>query len=352
MRFLRTHPAVFLASLIFVQVSLASSGPVSVKDFGALGNGTGDDGPAFQMAANAAAPNGLRIFVPAGTYNILRPIVISNRGTVFHGDGAFATLLRFLATAPNQTLFTFNPAGSSDYYGGGLENLGMTVLTAQPGTTAIKIVNASHISLQSVATWEWSDPTHTSVGLQLQGREFFLVDRCMFYADRPFVIQKNPVLFLDFDHSRVVQSAFVPASSQPGISVADGVYISNSDFENVNVSGGTYGIYWSDHTATLDSNNVSVRNLRWETSDNGNGWAIYFTRFGRSYINNLVLDSITERNNVATNGVYLRMVRGGGIKNSDLGYESEYSSKTAVDMGFSVTNFSMDSTNLLSGFVK
>ena len=46
----------------------------SVKDFGALGDGVNDDGPAIQLAINSGVRN---IFFPTGIYKITTPIVIS-----------------------------------------------------------------------------------------------------------------------------------------------------------------------------------------------------------------------------------------------------------------------------------
>jgi hypothetical protein len=43
---------------------------VSVKDFGAIGNGVANDTSAIQAAINYAAPLGVSVFVPAGTYKI------------------------------------------------------------------------------------------------------------------------------------------------------------------------------------------------------------------------------------------------------------------------------------------
>lgn len=47
---------------------------VSVKDFGAVGNGVADDTVAFQNAVNYAAPLGALVYVPQGTYLITETI--------------------------------------------------------------------------------------------------------------------------------------------------------------------------------------------------------------------------------------------------------------------------------------
>ena len=65
------------------------SDEVSVKDFGATGNGTTDDGPAFQLAVNALGNKGGTIIIPPGTYLINTQVVISNLygAVTFEGYG-------------------------------------------------------------------------------------------------------------------------------------------------------------------------------------------------------------------------------------------------------------------------
>jgi len=67
------------AVLRSVQSKLQES--VSVKDFGAVGDGVTDDTAAIQAAANT----GKFIYVPAGTYKITNEITVSTNGTQFFG---------------------------------------------------------------------------------------------------------------------------------------------------------------------------------------------------------------------------------------------------------------------------
>jgi hypothetical protein len=56
---------------------------ISVKDFGAVGNGVADDTTAIQNALNSGART---VFIPKGTYNITAPLQMSS-GTNFIGEG-------------------------------------------------------------------------------------------------------------------------------------------------------------------------------------------------------------------------------------------------------------------------
>ena len=64
--------------------------PVSVKDFGALGNGVNDDTQAFKNAIN----NSNCVYVPSGSYLISDTIVIDKPLTLY-GENLNTTVLNF-----------------------------------------------------------------------------------------------------------------------------------------------------------------------------------------------------------------------------------------------------------------
>jgi hypothetical protein len=84
----------------------AINGAVNVKDFGAVGNGVADDTAALQAAVAAAA--GKTVYLPAGTYQLLSPLVIESAVTLA-GDGQGRTFIRG-AHAGN--IVTFQPVGA------------------------------------------------------------------------------------------------------------------------------------------------------------------------------------------------------------------------------------------------
>jgi hypothetical protein len=87
-----------------VEARLAQT--VSVKDFGAVGNGVTDDTAALQLAINRVnAAGGGTIFFPTGTYMIT--MVYAYAGITFEGNGG--AILKRPAMQPNFTrMFTFN----------------------------------------------------------------------------------------------------------------------------------------------------------------------------------------------------------------------------------------------------
>lgn len=86
---------------------------VSVKDFGAVGDGSTDDTAAIQAALNAADSAQLKLHIP-GTpngYKITAPLTINSTGLSIEGDGAYVTQL--IASGNFSEILKFN--GSTLY---------------------------------------------------------------------------------------------------------------------------------------------------------------------------------------------------------------------------------------------
>ncbi|MEA2703024.1 MAG: hypothetical protein QOD63_969, partial [Actinomycetota bacterium] len=66
--------------------------PVSIKAFGAKGNGRTDDTKAIQAALDAVPEGGGTVLVPRGTYRIGAPVLIRRNGTRFQGVGTQSVL--------------------------------------------------------------------------------------------------------------------------------------------------------------------------------------------------------------------------------------------------------------------
>jgi len=85
-----------------VQLKLQES--VSVKDFGAAGDGVADDTLAIQAALNSGAS----VFLPSGTYNISSALTISTNGQEFIGQGKGKSIIKQTATNKNGIIITGN----------------------------------------------------------------------------------------------------------------------------------------------------------------------------------------------------------------------------------------------------
>ena len=77
------------ASGIWVDASTAV--PISVKEFGAVGDGVTDDTAAFQSALDAGSR--VRLYIPPGIYRLTSPVVSHNRNLTIAGAGKDVTVL-------------------------------------------------------------------------------------------------------------------------------------------------------------------------------------------------------------------------------------------------------------------
>lgn len=103
---------------------------VSVKDFGAVGDGVTDDTAAIQNAINA----GHTIYIPAGTYRITSTLTAPS-GTWLQGDGAGVTELRGTS---NVNVLLFQDASVTDYTAAGMSRI---KVTGSGATTRLVTVN-------------------------------------------------------------------------------------------------------------------------------------------------------------------------------------------------------------------
>ncbi len=75
---------------------------LNVKDFGALGNGVANDGPAIQLAFNAikSSTTARGLYFPAGIYNTTQVLYITNtEGVHIFGDGMLSTIISYSGSA-------------------------------------------------------------------------------------------------------------------------------------------------------------------------------------------------------------------------------------------------------------
>jgi hypothetical protein len=111
---------------------------ISVKDFGACGDGVCDDTGAIEAAIRAAQAAGRPVFLPAGTYSH-RGLTITG-GIDIHGEGA-----------PLYTVLKYTGSGTAlrlQNGGGMLRNF--AVLSSAPAAIGIDLFNASELSIGHV----------------------------------------------------------------------------------------------------------------------------------------------------------------------------------------------------------
>jgi hypothetical protein len=111
---------------------------ISVKDFGAIGDGINNDTSAFQNAAN----NSLSVYIPPGTYKITSSITCASRGVTFKGAGRGAT---FINATGSFDLFAF----SGSAINGGIYSLNINGVGVTSGNL-VSIIGQGRFNVKDV----------------------------------------------------------------------------------------------------------------------------------------------------------------------------------------------------------
>lgn len=149
---------------------------VSVKDYGAKGDGVTDDTSALQSAISGAIAAGKSLKIPAGTYlySSLSPVVTNN--FEIQGDSSVNTVLRCTGSGVALTL------GSN---AGFTQGLNLKNVTIQGNSSTTNIVNAI-----AIARCQWNDVNvreangTAGVGFRFQGVQLSRFEGLMCSQDR------------------------------------------------------------------------------------------------------------------------------------------------------------------------
>ena len=255
---------------------------ISVKDFGAKGNGQTDDTAAIQAAVNSFNSNGGAVFFPAGNYIVTRGILVSDLRISLYGAGRYATMVTFLPTLDNQMLFSFDRGTVGASWQCAIRDMAL-VSSADTGLTktAIELKDTSNMIVKDLIIGPWMG-NGDSTGLLVRGREAGHINNLHIHADRPLVIAKNdqnPNNDIDHFNFNDLYLLVSEGTSQPCIFIEDGV-----DLQHVVFGGfqawvlGTHGLYWRDTQTTSVSIALSIKNVRTEQGTDPIGYSIFIER--------------------------------------------------------------------------
>ena len=115
---------------------------VSVKDFGAVGDGVADDTAAIQAALNASS----NIYLPSGTYKTTAPLLL-NSNNIITGAG-ISSVIKNTTNLP--VIKSITPTGSRIYFVGG-SNFKIE------GNTAGVVVGSIGLDMQNITYATWSN---------------------------------------------------------------------------------------------------------------------------------------------------------------------------------------------------
>lgn len=134
-------------------VDLTSNAIVSVKAYGAKGNGTTDDTAAIN-AAVAAAPAGAQITFPIGNYLLTDTVTISRDRIHLLGAGVGATTITFNPSSAKAAIKVDNGGSVDRTYGGSIEGIYFKSGNTTQQKIAIDLVDTSGYTIRDV----WVDP--------------------------------------------------------------------------------------------------------------------------------------------------------------------------------------------------
>lgn len=151
---------------------------LSVKDFGAVGNGVADDTTAIQNALNAATGRG--VYFPAGTYRISTTLVIKTNTTLV-GDGIGKSIIKLTSgfgaavTAIRNDVIT---GTANVYYDADLEFYGLTFDGNNNASRTAELV--AILKVQNVIFSNCSFQNHTYIALAMTASRNMTVTECYF----------------------------------------------------------------------------------------------------------------------------------------------------------------------------
>jgi hypothetical protein len=256
---------------------------VSVKDFGATGDGSTDDTSAINAAITACLSSGAALYFPEGVYKITSTLTTITGQFTMYGDGPFKTRLQFAPTAADTMIYMDN-AGSRVTH-----CVLRDFACYSTDTTYVKVaidardlsvctfdriyIHGTGISSGAGQGAGWGDSTNASIGIRFQGREAVDVSTLEIIADKPLYFAANPNTSAtdgeDCDHFHF-QDCYLIGNANPLIEFAAGIGAMELTFDGYQAwVGGTTGFKINDTRVgpTVTSRGISFKGVRREQGE-------------------------------------------------------------------------------------
>ncbi|WP_321967667.1 glycosyl hydrolase family 28-related protein [Burkholderia cepacia] len=208
---------------------LQYTSPVTVKQFGAYGDGVHDDTSAIQKALNAGL---LALHFPSGNYLISTALSVSTGMRIF-GDGYPESVIK-----PTTTIVTFNITTSAPFL---LEQLGILYPTAQAsGLSAVHVLPA--VGQNGVSTMRDVFIARADTGVIWENSALFLMDRCFIQDYAYAAVNVSNAAYADNGDSIITSCTLFQYSDYP---VSTGILYKSSGglrVTNNKFGGPAYGI--------------------------------------------------------------------------------------------------------------
>lgn len=161
-----TNAAIVASKLSFTQLGAGAvartvatklADIISVKDFGAVGDGTADDTAAIQAAIDysqtrviSTFQSGATVFFPAGTYKVTASLVVSSSNVGLCGESPSSSVIE--AQSPNYDVIKFEASGGSTaIYRASVQNLRVLASGNATAGTLLLFNRALHSFIHSVS---------------------------------------------------------------------------------------------------------------------------------------------------------------------------------------------------------
>jgi hypothetical protein len=138
---------------------------ISVKDFGAVGNGSTDDAAAIQAAVDYASTfsEGARVCFPAGQYRVNSSVVVTKGGVQLQGDGAPATWI--VNGTTNAPAIDFGD-GSNTYFRNAVRGMAFgqaSGVAPVDGNCGLRVRKCGRFMMDGVQTFQFPAALHDGV---------------------------------------------------------------------------------------------------------------------------------------------------------------------------------------------
>jgi Pectate lyase superfamily protein len=277
--------------------------------WGAKGDDVADDTLPIQ-AALKAAPGGV-VLLSVGTFFVTNTLNILTDNTQLVGSGFYTSVIHCNPAAERACIDIHSSKRESVSFVG-VHDLGV-LSTNIVKKTAIRITDGTEVLLENVKINGIVSTNKDSVGLELRGRQLQTFRNLTITADRPIVLDDDPNTIYDSDHYHFENLYLVANQTQPCISVAGGINISNLTFDGYQSwIQCRHGFYFRDTTTTNIAFALTIKNARWEQNTDDEGYFVYVnhnTRLDGLIIENLYGGGVHGR------GLYLRKINTATITN-------------------------------------
>ena len=313
-----------------VQAKLRES--VSVKDFGAVGDGVTDDTVAIQAAINSFPSGQGTIFFPKGIYLVTSTITVAQDRINLIGQGQWVSQIKFVPTANDICIF-IGKGGEGTTDAGvivqcSVKGFSFTSTNTTYKKTALELKDIGECYFDDIAigsSTQWIG--NASIGVRVRGREATSFSNMIVQTNQPFVFAINtsfPTICLDhFTFHNIFSACRGHNETVPVYNETNFFFEPGTNFSNVSFTGyqawlrGKNGLLYNNSVtaASASSYAMNIQNVRWEGEfgDDDTGHAFYFdhgsvsTIYGIT-INNAVLGEIG-------NGFYFKKFENATVKN-------------------------------------